>query len=356
MLRFFHRAQLDATQVNRWNKFLDGIPTVHFRQTPNWAPVEMDEGWPVRTAPTFFWAEKNEEIKLTAVVTRRELRVPPLVSYEISKGPVFNELPILELALPELQRLSRHHGFRLRVSPFLELDSGGDEIETALERLGFVRHRVYGLWATLRVDLRKSEEELRSELRRTTRNNIRKAAEEGVTVVCDDSRDGWSAFQQLQREMSDRKNTGYLALSYMERLSRMWLRSGVGGTFLFAIYQGRPVAAGLVIRWRDTVFYEAAASTRAFPKIPTSYLLAWELLRWAKAQGCSTFDLGGYSMLARPGESLWGVNQFKRGFVPNTPPTRYVAVHEWHPSIPALLAASLRGSPVPGTSSSAWDR
>ena len=352
VLRFFYTAQLDEAQANRWNRFQDGIPSVHFQQTPDWAHVARDDGQLIKTVPSFFWVEEDDEVKLTALVTGRELRFPRVVSYEIDGGPVFSDLSVFEQALPEIMRWCRRSGLRLRVSPRRELGSGGDEIETALERFGFVRRRIYGSWATLKVDLDKSEAELMSELHHSTRRLVRKAEKAGVAVVRDDSYAGWGAFQRLQQEMSDRKGTGCLSLPYLERLSRVWLRGGAGGTLLFAVYQQRPIAAMLLVRWRDTTTYMAGGSSKAFPKLPTSHLLFWEAIRWAKAQGCSTFDLGGYSMVARPGDSLWGVNQFKRGVAPNTPPVRYVAVHEWFPSVPALLAASLRDSPVPGTSSS----
>jgi lipid II:glycine glycyltransferase (peptidoglycan interpeptide bridge formation enzyme) len=56
--------------------------------------------------------------------------------------------------------------------------------------------------------------------------------------------------------------------------------------------------------------------------MPT-YLLQWEAIKWAKAQGCSSYDLWGVpdedqetleaSFLDRR-DGLWGVYRFKRGF------------------------------------------
>jgi lipid II:glycine glycyltransferase (peptidoglycan interpeptide bridge formation enzyme) len=70
----------------------------------------------------------------------------------------------------------------------------------------------------------------------------------------------------------------------------------------------------------------------------------WEAMRWAKARGCTEFDLGGYSLSARRGEPLWHVNVFKQGFAPGQPPQRTVAVHErvFSPLIVSSAAAVRR--------------
>jgi lipid II:glycine glycyltransferase (peptidoglycan interpeptide bridge formation enzyme) len=59
-------------------------------------------------------------------------------------------------------------------------------------------------------------------------------------------------------------------------------------------------------------------------RMPT-YLLQWEAIRWAKAQGCEQYDLWGIPDVdeteleesfaqKQSHEGLWGVYRFKRGF------------------------------------------
>jgi lipid II:glycine glycyltransferase (peptidoglycan interpeptide bridge formation enzyme) len=69
-----------------------------------------------------------------------------------------------------------------------------------------------------------------------------------------------------------------------------------------------------------------SASSGAQRKLKPNELLAWESLKWAKAQGCTTYDMWGIpdEIGARlvqgqplPEEQegeLWGVYHFKRGF------------------------------------------
>jgi lipid II:glycine glycyltransferase (peptidoglycan interpeptide bridge formation enzyme) len=53
------------------------------------------------------------------------------------------------------------------------------------------------------------------------------------------------------------------------------------------------------------------------------YAVQWEAMRWARARGCTTYDLWGVpdedeesleSQFAGRSDGLWGVYRFKRGF------------------------------------------
>jgi lipid II:glycine glycyltransferase (peptidoglycan interpeptide bridge formation enzyme) len=48
-------------------------------------------------------------------------------------------------------------------------------------------------------------------------------------------------------------------------------------------------------------------------KMP-NHLLQWEAIRWARAQGCHTYDFWGAPDSFQPGDPLWGVWRFKEGF------------------------------------------
>lgn len=54
-----------------------------------------------------------------------------------------------------------------------------------------------------------------------------------------------------------------------------------------------------------------------------AYLLQWEAIRWAKAHGCTEYDLWGVpdvdegkleTYFSERSDGLWGVYRFKRGF------------------------------------------
>jgi peptidoglycan pentaglycine glycine transferase (the first glycine) len=71
-----------------------------------------------------------------------------------------------------------------------------------------------------------------------------------------------------------------------------------------------------------------------------NYLLVWEAIKWAKAQGCSTYDLWGIpdeigwvisegDDMPEPvrADGMWGVYQFKRGFGKNI--VSYIGAYDY---------------------------
>jgi lipid II:glycine glycyltransferase (peptidoglycan interpeptide bridge formation enzyme) len=44
-----------------------------------------------------------------------------------------------------------------------------------------------------------------------------------------------------------------------------------------------------------------------------NHLLQWEAMRWAKARGCTTYDLWGAPDELNESDSMWGVYKFKEG-------------------------------------------
>ena len=45
-----------------------------------------------------------------------------------------------------------------------------------------------------------------------------------------------------------------------------------------------------------------------------NHLLQWEAMRWAKAQGCTVYDMWGAPDVLDESDPMWGVYRFKEGF------------------------------------------
>jgi lipid II:glycine glycyltransferase (peptidoglycan interpeptide bridge formation enzyme) len=84
---------------------------------------------------------------------------------------------------------------------------------------------------------------------------------------------------------------------------------------------GPEALRGFVLGCRhgDTVEYRVAASTRPVgSSVPLLYAPTWELIRWARSVGATTFDFGGIaSGTAGPGDARSGISDFKRYFSRN---------------------------------------
>ena len=279
-----------------------------------------------------------DAVCLTAVGVKRSLPVPGRAFWEFDKGPTFVDVEALDEWLTWLLARLGRQAARLRMAPPAPLCGIGDDVETVLERHGFQRRRVLGGWATLVGDMCPEEDQILRTFRPTTRARIRKSVQLGIEVGIDDTPAGWAVLSALESDLARRAPVRLVQPTDIASVSRCWLRHGSGGTILVASHEKEPLAAALVIKYRTTAHLAMMASSRRHSELPASHLLVWESMRWAKSHGCTAFDFAGYSLVAQPGDTLWGVNEFKRGFVTVEAIRKSVAVHERVRS--PLLAAS----------------
>ena len=92
---------------------------------------------------------------------------------------------------------------------------------------------------------------------------------------------------------------------------------------LIAEFEGSPLAAIIVFTNGDRAWYFYGASSNTHRDRMPNYLIQWEAIRWARSQGCSTYDLWGVpdadlstleANFNQHNSGLWGVYRFKRGF------------------------------------------
>jgi len=338
-LASFFAAWLADDDASHWRAFAQRVPWASYQQDPAWAPIEECGERPGVRKVFHFWSERAGEICLTALGVRRRLPLTARAFWEFNKGPTFVDVEVLDAWLAWLVGTLRRDAARIRIEPAMPLATGGDDVETLLERHGFVRRRSDGTWSTVMVDLRGDEEQLLASLSAQTRRKVKKSRLLGIAVRAEDSPSGWRVLSGLERELSRRAAVSPVDVVTLSCISRQWLKGGTGGTLLVAYRGEEPLAAGLVIAYRDTAYLPLIACSPSVRDLPLSHLLVWEALEWARHHGRTVFDLEGYSQMARPGDVLWGVNQFKRGFAQGRQPTKAVAIHELVFS-PALVTAA----------------
>jgi hypothetical protein len=171
---------------------------------------------------------------------------------------------------------------------------------------------------TLVMDLSPSEEEIFAKINESGRNKIRKTARKsGQSVVITDSAyaDRIGELQQaaLTRTSGHTDSEDWRAvLKISEQRPDL---SQVFGLFIGEDKSPENMAAfGWVCNHGDSAEYRAAGSTRRTDvKIPFGYLVAWDMIRWAKANGAKWFDFGGVT-LEEGDDPLKGISDFKRSF------------------------------------------
>jgi lipid II:glycine glycyltransferase (peptidoglycan interpeptide bridge formation enzyme) len=173
---------------------------------------------------------------------------------------------------------------------------------------------------TLVLDLTRSPDELLAAMKPKTRYNIGLASRKGVLV-----REGTPAdlptFHQLMQVTGRRDGFATHTREYYEAAWQLFAPSGHARLFL-ATCDDQVIAGLMAFAFGDKAWYLYGASSDEHRQRMPNHLLQWEAIRWAKAQGCRTYDLWGIPAEATGNEDdlterrggLWGVYRFKAGF------------------------------------------
>jgi len=287
-----------------WNRFLQKHPNAHLLQTGEWGELKSGFGWePVRIVN----GEEGVQILF------RKLPLGFTIGY-IPK-PVISNQSISDQFWEEIDEMCRRHR-----AIFLKLEPDSWNFEFILYLPSFIlsKHNIQPP-RTMIIDLSGNEEEILARMKQKTRYNIRLAMKKGVTVR---AWDDIESFHKMMLVTGDRDRFGVHSLEYYRCAYELFHPTGMC-ELLVAEYEGRPLAALMVLaRGRRAWYFYGASTDEERNRMPT-YLLQWEAVKWAKARGCEEYDLWGVpdedeatleANFENRQDGLWGVYRFKRGF------------------------------------------
>jgi hypothetical protein len=166
------------------------------------------------------------------------------------------------------------------------------------------------------ICLDRSLDELQTAFQSSARRGMKKALREGVTVRPGTSPVDMRRFYDLY--LTTRRKHGVVPAPYrfFEKIQALLLAAG-SGCLLFAEWQGRLIAADLLLWDGRRIFYKFNVSDpQALEQRPNN-LLMWEAIRLGKERGCSSFDLG------RTEADNEGLDRFKRLWASEASPLPY---------------------------------
>jgi peptidoglycan pentaglycine glycine transferase (the first glycine) len=233
----------------------------------------------------------------------------------LRKVPLFGKIlkaPRLSLPLPfaEIDALARSEGiFFSKIEP--HTSQPNSQILNDLKTSGYRADR----WAlhptkTIVLDLRKSDEDLLSNMEKDTRYSIRASQRRGIRVV---KSDNLNRFLKLYRQTAKRQGF-FVPEKDLKALWNIFLNEGKA-FILVAVWNRTDIAACLILHHEKTAYYYHAASLREYKEFFAPYLLIWESMLQAKKLGLKILDLEGVYDHRFPATNKWrGFTHFKRGF------------------------------------------
>lgn len=182
------------------------------------------------------------------------------------------------------------------------------------------------------LDIAKAEDQLLSEMKPKTRYNINLAKKRGVSISVSDqnSLESYSReFLKLTAEMARRQ--GIVAHPAGYYLKMLEIVPPENLKLYIAEYEGRIIAANLVLFFGETATYLHGASGQDNRNVMAPFLLQWQTIIDAKKKGCKYYDFGGVQsqdVAHKKHSDLSGVSNFKLGFSPKTSPVVFPGTYD----------------------------
>lgn len=174
---------------------------------------------------------------------------------------------------------------------------------------------------TLQIDLAKSEEELLKAMHPKARYNIKVAQKHNVTVIEEDTQEGFDIFWNLTEQTTSRQQFYAHTKNYhkiqWQTLPHTIKENTLSSHLLIAKHEGQPLTAWILFIFKDMLYYPYGASSQEHRETMHSTLMMWEAILFGKNHHLKTFDLWGAAAPNTPSSDPWfGFTQFKERFGP----------------------------------------
>lgn len=309
---------IDKKEKDRYNDFVRIHPQGHFLQTWEWGEVKRGMGW----QPLPLVLEQDGAIKGSLLILKRRLPLPGIKRciFYAPRGPVadIDNQELCRALFAGAERAARDHkAIFLKIDPDVAvsredfkqilLDCQFHRNETGLDFEGVQPAFVFQLDITLPA------EKLLANMHSKTRYNIKLAQRRGVKVRKARDQGDLASFYAILQETAARDHFLIRGYEYFAVIWDHMVENGLAQIFL-AEYEGEVISAALAIILGAKTWYLYGASSNEHRNVMPNYLIQWEMILWAKEQGCQIYDFRGVSGDLDEGNPLYGLYRFKKGF------------------------------------------
>jgi peptidoglycan pentaglycine glycine transferase (the first glycine) len=294
-----------------WDAFVLSQPRAHLLQLSGWGDLKSQFGWGAqRIALT-----QNNEIVAGALVLLKSL---PMKLGKMAYIPL-GGYAIDDTLYPALwDAIKKETGVA-----FLKLEAGYflDSPQLDLTSMGFQESpQTVQPPNTIYIDVTSDDDAIMKRMNQGTRRKIRKSLKNDV-LYYEGTRDDLADFNQLMQATGSRNQFGVHTASYYETVYDLFIPEQ--GVMLMAKHENTPLVGIMVFAVGDTAWYLYGASSREKSNLNATYGIQWQAIQWAKARGCTYYDLWGIpdedeatleAQFKERSDGLWGVYGFKRGW------------------------------------------
>jgi peptidoglycan pentaglycine glycine transferase (the first glycine) len=293
-----------------WNAFVKSAQYRSFPQLWEWGELREPAGWrPVRVG---VGPDPQQPPLAGAQVLLRRV---PVIGWRLGyapRGPIgdLNEPAVLDAVVGAFRALGREEGLAtLKADPELPATDAAGRVLLAAPWRAATKVQPP---SSRVIDLTRSEDELRADLKRKHRQYVNKAERAGVTVQRLDGDTGagdvaraLDDFYRIYGHTAERAGFVVRVKAYYERVWRLFAPSG-HARLAFAVHDGERVATLFHFTCGDRAAEAFGGMLDDGAESRANYLLKWESILGFKREGLSAYDMWGLA--------TGGIRQFKEGF------------------------------------------
>lgn len=292
----------------QWEQFLDTHPEANFLQSFNFGSFHQNLGKKIFRMG-FYKGKKLIGVMLAVLEKAKRatyITVPggPIIDWQDSE--------LVKQFSKTITDIARSEGAAfVRVRPqILE----NQENSKLFDSLGFkIAPMHLHAELTRQLDLTKSEDQLLSEMRKTTRYEIKQAIKIGIKITVSKDPKDIEDFYKLQKETAIRQHFVEFDKKHLEEQFLIFVKDNQ--VVLYTAYLGKKkLAQAFIIFYGKEADYHYGASTLDGRIYPGAYLILWEIVREAKKRGLKRYNLWGVAPEKDTNHRFFGVSVFKRGF------------------------------------------
>lgn len=173
---------------------------------------------------------------------------------------------------------------------------------------------------TILIDISSDDESILARMNQGTRRKIRQSLKNGATYR-EALREDLPRFTQMMTMTGTRNAFGVHSPDYYVRAYDLFIPQHAA--LILVEHEGETLAGVMVFAVGRQAWYLYGASSDSKRNLMASYGAQWTAIRWAKARGCTTYDLWGIpdedeasleAQFEARSDGLWGVYGFKRGW------------------------------------------
>ncbi|MBK8022105.1 MAG: peptidoglycan bridge formation glycyltransferase FemA/FemB family protein [Chloroflexi bacterium] len=303
-----------APSSELWDAFVRAHPRGHLLQLSTWGRHKRAFGW---TDACVGVTDSAGALAGGALLLFRPLPMRLGTMAYLPMGPLVRE-PGVEAALWK----AVHAEARRHRAAFLKWEPGlFDKDAPQPGALGFHEsEQTIQPPRTVLIDIKGEEEAILGRMNQGTRRKIRQSLK-GEVRYWEASAGEIDLFNSLMHTTGARNQFGVHSAEYYRLAYELFVPGDAA--LILAEHEGEPLAGIMVFAVGKTAWYLYGASSSVKRNLMASYGVQWRAIQWARARGCTTYDMWGIpdaepaqleAEFETRSDGLWGVYGFKRGW------------------------------------------